>query len=113
MTLPARGDIWLANLNPTRGHEQAVRRPVLIVSEDLLNRGPAGLVIALPVTSTLRPIPTHVPVKPPEGGLSSKSAILCEAVRSIATERLVERWSAISPRTMAEVEDRLRILLRL
>ena len=113
MTLPARGDIWLAHLNPTRVHEQAGRRPVLIVSEDLLNQGPAGLVIALPVTSTMRPIPTHVPVKPPEGGLRSHSAILCEAVRSISTERLVARWGAVSPRTMGEVEDRLRILLRL
>lgn len=113
MSAPARGEIWLANLSPTRGHEQAGRRPVLVVSEDLLNQGPAGLVIALPVTSTVRPVPTHVPVKPPEGGLRNRSAILCEAVRSISTERLVARWGAVSARTMSEVEDRLRILLRL
>lgn len=33
---PSRGDIWLADLNPTRGHEQASQRPVLVISEDRL-----------------------------------------------------------------------------
>ena len=113
MTLPRRGDIWLVNLSPTQGREQAGRRPVLIVSEDLLNEGPAGLVIALPLTSTIRPIPTHVALGPPEGGLRGRSAILCEAIRSISRERLVVRWGAVSAGTMAAVEDRLRILLRL
>lgn len=113
MTLPARGDIWLANLSPTQGREQAGCRPVLIVSEDLLNQGPAGLVIALPLTSTLRPIPTHVPVEATEGGLRNRSAIMCEALRSISTGRLVARWGRVGPRTMAAVEDRLRILMRL
>ncbi|HYN21742.1 MAG TPA: type II toxin-antitoxin system PemK/MazF family toxin, partial [Thermoanaerobaculia bacterium] len=48
---PGRGEVWLASLDPVRGHEQAGTRPVLIVSEDLFNRGPAELIIALPVTS--------------------------------------------------------------
>lgn len=113
MTAPARGDVWLADLNPIRGHEQAGRRPVLILSEDIFNRGPAGLVIVLPLTSTIRPIPSHVRLRPPEGGLKNESAILCEAIRSISKERLLERWGAVEPATMAVVEDRLRILLRL
>lgn len=61
MNPPARGEVWLADLNPTRGHEQAGRRPVLVVSEDLFNRGPAGLAIVLPMTSTVRDVPSHVP----------------------------------------------------
>ena len=113
MSAPARGEVWLADLNPTRGHEQAGRRPVLVVSEDIFNRGPAGLAIVLPMTSTLRDIPSHVPVAPPEGGLKNRSAILCEAVRSVSIERLVVRWGAVEKRTMTAVEDRLRILLRL
>jgi mRNA interferase MazF len=113
MTSPARGEVWLADLSPTRGREQAGRRPVLIVSEDLFNRGPAGLAIILPMTSTVRPIPSHVAVSPPEGGLKSKSAVLCEAIRSISTDRLVQRRGAVAPHTLARIEDRLRILLRL
>ncbi len=110
---PARGEVWLADLNPTRGHEQAGRRPVLVVSEDLFNRGPAGLVIVVPTTSTLRGVPSHVVVSPPEAGLRKRTAILCEAVRSIAAERLVERWGKVGQPTMASIEDVLRILLGL
>ena len=113
MTPPARGEVWLADLNPTRGHEQAGRRPVLVVSEDLFNRGPAGLAIVLPMTSTVRPIPSHVAVSPPEGGVKTRSAVLCEAIRSISSDRLIQRWGAVAPPTLAKVEDRLRILLRL
>lgn len=113
MTRPSRGEVWLADLTPTRGHEQAGRRPVLIVSENVFNQGPAELVIVVPLTSTHRGIPAHVPITPPEGGLRTPSVILCDAIRSIAKERLVLQWGPISPATMAQVEDRLRILLRL
>jgi len=113
MNPPARGEIWLADLNPIRGHEQAGRRPVLIVSDDLFNQGPAGLVIALPLTSTLRPIRSHVRVLPPDGGLRVPSAVICEGVRSLSKERLIDRWGAVLPETLSGIEDRLRILLRL
>lgn len=113
MSPPARGEVWLAELSPTRGHEQAGRRPALVVSEDIFNRGPAGLVIVLPMTSRARGIPSHVPIEPPEGGVDRRTMVLCEAVRSISVERLVERWGTVERRTLAAVEDRLRILLRL
>jgi mRNA interferase MazF len=113
MTAPARGEVWLVDLSPIRGHEQAGRRPALVVSDDLFNRGPAGLAIVLPMTSTVRSIPSHVAVSPPEGGLKTKSAVLCDAIRSISTDRLIQRWGAVAPVTLATVEDRLRILLRL
>lgn len=113
MTQPSRGEIWLADLNPTRGREQAGQRPLLIVSEDIFNHGPADLVIICPLTSTLRRIPAHIRVTPPEGGLRMPSAILCDAVRTIAKTRLSHRWGLVAPDTMAQVEDRLRILLGL
>src|SRR5438128_11466126 len=53
MVAPIRGEVWLIDLNPVRGHEQAGRRPALVVSDDLFNQGPAGLVIVLPITSTV------------------------------------------------------------
>ncbi len=113
MSGPARGEVWLADLNPVRGHEPAGRRPVLVVSEDLFNQGPAGLAVVLPLTSTLRGVPSHVPVSPPEGGVKNRSAILCEDMRSVSVERLVVRWGVVGQGTLAAVEDRLRILLRL
>ena len=113
MVAPGRGEVWLTDLSPVRGHEQAGRRPTLIVSDNVFNQGPAGLVIVLPITSTMRGIPSQVEVVPPEGGLKVKSAILCEGVRSISTDRLHSRWGQISPRTMAAVENALRFLMRL
>ena len=110
---PSRGEIWGANLNPTRGHEQAGHRPVLIVSTDIFNQGPADLVVVLPLTRTGRRIPLHVQVDPPEGGLIDRSYILVDAIRSIAKERLDRRWGTVSAGTMTVVEDYLAILLDL
>jgi mRNA interferase MazF len=111
---PRRGEIWSANLNPTRGHEQAGDRPVLIVSTNVFNHGSADLVFVLPLTRTDRRIPFHISVEPPEGGLTSRSFILCDALRSIAQERLGSRpWGSISAQTLVKVEDILRLLLEL
>jgi mRNA interferase MazF len=110
---PARGEIWLADLDPTRGHEQAGRRPVLVLSEDPFNRSRAGLVIAVPITSTLRPNPFRVRLSPLDGGLKVESDALCEAIRSISKDRLVIRFGKIKAETLAIVEDRLRVLLGL
>ena len=107
---PSRGDIWLADLNPIRGHEQGGQGPVLIVSINQFNLSRADLLIVMPITSTLRSIPFHVVVQPPEGGLTNPSAILCEGIRSISKDRLVKRWGQVLPATMTAVEDRLRIL---
>ena len=113
MADPRRGEIWLADLNPTRGREQAGRRPVLILSVDTFNAGPADLVVVLPITSTLRDIPLHVNIRKGDGEVRNDSAILCEAIRSISNDRLISRWGLLSREAITEVEDRLRILLDL
>lgn len=111
---PNRGEIWAADLNPTRGHEQAGERSVLVISTNGFNHGPADLIFVLPITRTDRRIPLHVPVDPPEGGLTSRSFILCDALRSISKERLGARpWGVVSTQTLAHVEDILRVLLEL
>ena len=101
------------DLNPTRGHEQAGLRPALVLSADVFNHGPAGLVVVIPLTTRARDIPLHVPVAPPEGGLREPSFIRCEDIRSVSRERLTQRWGAVAQGTLAEVEDRLRVLLDL
>ena len=113
VTAPARGEVWLAELDPTRGHEQAGRRPTLVLSDDVFNFGPAGLVIVLPITSTLRRIPSHIRLSPPDGGLKAESAVLCEAIRSVSQERLIRRIGSVSNLRMALVENAVRDLLRL
>ena len=110
---PSRGEVWEVDLSPTRGHEQAGRRPALVVSTDRFNHGPAGLVVVLPMTARGKGIPLHVAVDPPEGGVQEASFVKPEDIRSVAAERLGARWGAVSPRTLAEVERRLRVLLDL
>src|SRR5437660_5821138 len=110
---PARGDVWDTDFDPIKGREQAGRRPALIMSVDTFNRGPAELVVAIPLTRTERKVRWHVSVKPPEGGLSDVSYIKCEDLRSLSRGRLTRFRGRVSLSTMIEVEDRLRILLGL
>jgi mRNA interferase MazF len=113
--LANRGEIWLADFDPVRGHEQGRKRPALILSNDQFNNGAAGLVVVVPFTTTERArIPLRVRVDPPEGGLRETSWALCESVRSISTGRLIDGpWGTVSARTLATVEHRVRTLLDL
>ena len=113
MDNPVRGEIWLIDLNPTRGHEQGGRRPGLVVSVDLFNKGPAGLVIVIPITTKEKGIPLHVGIKAPESGVTKRSFIKCEDIRSVSRERLVQRLGQVTRSTLDAVEDCLRILLNL
>ena len=113
MAGPSRGEIWNADLSPTRGREQAGKRPVLVVSTDDFNDCPADLAVVVPVTSKWKGIPWHVGVRPGEGGLRTESYIMCEAIRCVAKERLAKRLGHVTPETILEVEKRLRILLEL
>lgn len=114
MPLPSRGEIWTANLDPTLGHEQAGQRPVLVISTDPFNHGPADLVFVLPLTRRDRGIPVHVRVEPPEGGLSVTSFVLCDGLRSVSRGRLgAAPRGRVSRATLTRVEDCLRTLLEL
>lgn len=110
---PSRGEVWEVDLSPSRGHEQAGRRPALVVSTDRFNHGAAGLVIVAPLTSRARGIPLHVELDPPEGGVRERSFVKPEDVRSISVGRLRERWGTVSPRTLEAVARSLRVLLEL
>ncbi len=112
MAQPNLGEIWLADLDPTQGHEQAGRRPVPIVSSNTFNHGPATLVIIAPLTRTSRGLPIHVEIQPPEGGVRDRSFVLCEAVRSISKTRLIgSAWGTVSPQTISRVADVIATLL--
>ncbi len=113
MVTPSRGEVWTVNFNPVRGHEQAGYRPGLVISVDVFNHGPAGLVVIIPITTKEKGIPFHVAISPPEGGISKKSFIKCEDIRSVSTERLSKCLGVVSLGTLKVVEDRLRILLDL
>lgn len=113
MQKPSRGDVWFVELDPTRGREQAGRRPALIVSVNQFNYGSAELVVVIPITTKDKKIPFHVKINPPEGGLREISFIKCEDIRSVSKERLIKFSGRISNNIFLLIEDRLRILLNL
>src|SRR2546421_206475 len=106
MADPKRGEIWLVDLGTGRGHEQSGRRPALVVSDDAFNRGLAGLVMMVPLTSKVRKsknIPAHIPIVPPEGGLKTPSVLLCDQLRSLSKDRLGNApWGTVSTATLVE-----------
>lgn len=110
---PSRGGIWSVSFDPVVGREQAGTRPALVLSVNKFNQGPAELVVVLPLTTKNKRQPLHVPVHPPEGGLTLPSFIRTDDIRSISKHRLKKFHGDVSPQTMIEVEMRIRILLGL
>ncbi|WP_367342257.1 type II toxin-antitoxin system PemK/MazF family toxin [Limosilactobacillus sp.] len=77
---PKQGQILWTNLNPTQGHEQQGRCPVLVVSNDDFNELCGGMVKVASITGTMRSFPLHIPV--PEG-LPIHGMVKLEQERSI------------------------------
>jgi mRNA interferase MazF len=77
--VPEQGDIITVTFDPQSGHEQKGRRPALVVSKDIFNRG-TGLSIVCPLTNTTRNFPFHVPI--PENS-SLSGFVMVEQVKSI------------------------------
>ena len=103
--IASRGDIWLADLNPVRGSEQAGIRPVLIFQNDEINAF-TTTVVAIPFTTNLRRalLPSCLRVGKGEGGLSNDSVALCHQVRVLDKARLCHRLGAVSQGTIEAVE---------
>lgn len=108
-----RGDIVWAAPEPHVGHEQALRRPVLIVSSDYALTAVPHVVTTIPLTTRKRPWSTRVPVTGPKTGLDRESWAICEQVRTISTDRLGEAIGTANAKTVERVDRRLRYLLNL
>jgi len=107
-----RGEVWLADLEPTRGNEQTGQRPVLVVSTDRFNQGRSRLVVAVPFTTRRRNLPIHVAVRPPAGGLRADSFAMCEQIHSLAVDRLgPQPFGSVPAAVLSAVEARIRLLL--
>jgi mRNA interferase MazF len=110
---PSRSDVWRVDFEPDRGHEQGRTRPALIVSNDILNHGPAEMVTVVPITTKARKLRSYLPIDPPEGGLAQASFVICDQVRTVSKQRLTKRYGAVSAAVIVEVEQRLKVLLDL
>ncbi len=76
---PERGDIVWLRFTPQAGHEQAGRRPALVVSPKTYNRK-VGLALFCPITSQIKGYPFEVELPP---GLEAEGAVLCDQIKSL------------------------------
>ena len=101
-------ELWWAQLDPVVGHEQAGRRPVVIVSADWWNETQAPVVGIVPLSSRAKGMPHHIKVPAGVGGLSKESFLMPEHLRYVDRRRLVAPVDgSLSP----EVMLRLRTLI--
>jgi len=73
-----QGNIIRINLNPTKGHEQAGYRPVLVVNNASFSRA-SNMLIVCPITNTDRNNPVHVRLE----GLTTTGFVMCDQIRAV------------------------------
>ena len=107
-----RGEVWLADLNPIRGSEQAGRRPVLVLQNDLINRF-TSTVATIPLTTNLNraSLPSCVRIAKGEAGLVNDSVALRHQIRVLDRIRLLKRLGVVSDKTLEDVEATLLFTL--
>src|ERR1700722_6024772 len=114
MSEPLRpGDVWLVNLNPVVGSEQAGRRPSIIVSGSLPLSLPHAVAFVVPITSRDRGLRHQIPIASQASGLSKPSFARPEDARTVAYELLERRIGAVAPGELAAVRRILRVFLDL
>ncbi len=109
-----RGDIYLADLNPSRGSEQAGIRPVIIVQHNNIDRF-TSTVVVIPLTSNLRrtQIPRTMVIPAGQGGLNQESVALCYQIVVIDRQRLQRQLGTLSSSYLQQLEDAMRYTLDL
>ena len=89
-----RGDVYWADLKPTKGREQAGRRPVLVISHEVFNSH-SGTVIALAITSHPQRAGFPLTFALPEKLLPKPSWVKLSQIRTLSTERLGHRITRV------------------
>lgn len=105
-----RGEVRWAELNPTRGHEQAGRRPVLILSQDIFNKR-SGTVIAMALTS--QPQKAGFPLTYPleSNQLQKASWVKISQIHTLSVERIGKKLGAVEPEQLSEIIDGLNQII--
>lgn len=106
--IPNRGDIVWVSFNPRAGHEQAGRRPALVLSPSTYN-GKVGLAILCPITSQIKNYPFEVLIP---DGLKIDGAILSDQVKSLDWKvRKAEFICKLPTATLDEVLQKIGTLI--
>jgi mRNA interferase MazF len=105
-------DIWLADLNPSRGTEPGKTRPVVIIQTDLLNDLHPSTIIC-PITSNVQKDLELLRVHLKTNQLDKLSDILVDQIRAIDNKRLISRLGQLTKEQQAKLKQNLKIVLDL
>jgi len=75
---PKQGDIIKLNLDPTKGHEQAGYRPVLVVNNASFSQA-SNMIVVCPITNTDRNNPLHIRLD----GLITTGFVMCDQIKAV------------------------------
>lgn len=101
-----RGEIYWADLNPARGHEQAGLRPVLVLSHDLFNKK-SETVIAMAITSQPQKAGFPLTLALPPEMLPKPSWVKISQIRTISVDRLGKKIGALDTEVLGQLIDGL------
>lgn len=104
-----RGDVYWADLNPTKGHEQAGQRPILILSHEVFNER-SKTVIAMAITSQPQMAGFPLTLEVQSLKLPKKSWIKISQIRTLSVERLGKKIGRVS---LEEVNQTMEGLLEI
>jgi mRNA interferase MazF len=105
-----RGEIRWADLNPTRGREQAGLRPVLILSHDIFNEC-SGTVIAVAITGQSQKAGFPLTLELKTGNLPKQSWVKISQIRTLSVERIGKLIGKASQEEMIQVIEGLNEIL--
>ena len=109
-----RGDLFWADLNPIKGSEQAGRRPVVVIQNNIGNDRLETTIVAPVTTKTFsKEYPTNVFLPKGSAGLKMDSTILLNQIRTIDKSRLESRIGILDREDIAKVDRAVRISLAL
>lgn len=90
-----RGEIFWADLDPVRGHEQGGRRPIVVISADVFNSS-SGTVIALAITSQSQRAGFPLTFELKSAKLPKRSWVKISQVRTLALDRIGRRIGKVA-----------------
>lgn len=105
-----RGEIRWADLNPTRGNEQAGQRPVLILSQNVFNDR-SGTVIAVALTSQPQRAAFPLTLELTTPPLPKRSWVKISQIRTLSVERIGKRLGKVSPEELDQVLEGLNEII--
>ena len=105
-----RGEIYWADLDPTKGREQAGERPVLVLSHDVFNER-SGTVIAMALTSSPQKAGFPLTLELADISLPKKSWVKISQIRTLSTERLGKKITRLSDKELDLVIEGLNEII--